>query len=210
MSDHQDKKQGATRKQRPPEASPSKRLTDRVTFYEKVWTGSQTGSFEGGGDSILDLEDIEKRLTKQERQDGSFEETSIHSLEEGDAATGLKTVKFEKVTVRKSVKSRTPSEEKLIEDSAYHTESFGNGLPYSKSSSITSLTGRFPSEESLSRVSSSREQSKDEWDSNSNSMLKNRSDLQLYEKWLGIQLELRLEYSEGPNIHSGNISGSNG
>ncbi|KAK9694281.1 Spectrin repeat [Popillia japonica] len=168
MSD-QDKKQGATRKQRPPETSPSKRLTDRVTFYEKVWTGSQTGSLEAGEDSILDLDDIEKRLHKQERQDGSFEETSIQSLEEADAATGLKTVKFEKVTVRKSVKSRTPSEEKLIEDSAYHTESFGNGLPYSKSSSITSLTGRFPSEESLSRISSSREQSKDEWDSHSNS-----------------------------------------
>lgn len=178
-SSSQDQKpphQGATKK-RPPE-SPSRRLTDRVTFYEKVWTGTQTGSLEG--DSVLDLDDIEKKLTKsaQERvetflrpDDDSFEEITTRTVDEG----GTKTVKFEKVTVKKTVvkeisgKSRTPSEEKLIEDSAYQSESYGNGLPYSKSSSITSLTGRFPSEESLSRVSSSRDQSKDEWDSNSNS-----------------------------------------
>lgn len=149
MSDdpHEAEKARGARK-RPPE-SPSRRLTDKVSFYEKVWTGTNIPA-------------------------GEFEETATHTFEEGDLASGLKTVKFERITVKKTVKevagkSRTPSEEKFVEDSAYQTESFGNGLPYSKSSSITSLTGRFPSEESLSRVSSSREQSKDDWDSNSNS-----------------------------------------
>lgn len=171
MSD-QDKKLGATKK-RPPD-SPSRRLmSDRVTFYEKVWTGRQTGSLE-----TSPVEGEQKEI----KPDDTFEETTVHATEEGDLATGSKTVKFEKVTVRKSVKSRTPSEEKLVEDSAYQTESYGNGLSYSKSSSITSLTGRFPSEESLSRISS-REQSKEDWDTNSNSSKMTTSSSEWYNEY---------------------------
>ena len=82
---------------------------------------------------------------------------------------GSKVVKFEKITVRKSVReigtgggvpgsqqrgslaetSRTPSEEHALEDSAYQSHSHGAPNYGSKSSSVTSFT-RFPSEESLS------------------------------------------------------------
>ncbi|CAG9862303.1 unnamed protein product [Phyllotreta striolata] len=86
--------------------------------------------------------------------DGS--ETYTSTSQEGDLA-GSKSVKFEKVTVKKTIRhvttstsrrvsaSRTPSEEYL--DSAYLTQSNGNLA--SKGSSASSLTGRFPSEESL-------------------------------------------------------------
>ena len=155
------RKQGAARK-RPPD-SPSRQLTDRVTFFEKVWTGSQVGNQQGG-----DEESAERAGDLGQRE--SSEETFERTLEEGDFATGTKTVKFEKITVKKTVrevaiKSRTPSEEKGVEDSAYQTESYGNGISASKSSSVTSLTGRFPSEDSLSRASPSKE----DWDTTSNS-----------------------------------------
>nr|XP_022915902.1 nesprin-1 isoform X7 [Onthophagus taurus] len=170
---------------KPPDipGTPSRRLSDRVSFFEKVWSGSPTGD--------VTLENIEKVRSPERKQlhqkivrpDGSFEETLLETMEEGDLASGMKTVKFEKVTVKKTVKevktSRTPSEEKLIEDSAYHTE-YGNGLSYSKSSSVTSLTGR--SEESLSRPSS-REQSRDEWDSNSTSSKVTTSSLDWYNEY---------------------------
>ncbi|KAF5308513.1 hypothetical protein FQR65_LT06178 [Abscondita terminalis] len=107
--------------------------------------------------------------------DGSIEET-IKTVEEGDSSSPeFKSVKFEKVTVRKVVQqkvvttttSRTPSEseERFLEDSAYQTQ---NGMSQSKSSSVTSLSGRFPSEESLRRTPS-KEVLKDDWESGSNS-----------------------------------------
>nr|CAH7751425.1 unnamed protein product [Callosobruchus chinensis] len=83
-------------------------------------------------------------------------ETYTSTTHEGDLTTGAKTVKFEKVTVKKTVRhltsstsvrqastttpSRTPSTEGLVEDSAYATHA-------SKTSSTSSL--RFPSDERL-------------------------------------------------------------
>jgi nesprin-1 len=115
----------------------------------------------------------------------SFEETFERVVEEGDLlGGGAKVVKFERITVHKSVReittvrpatpvsgapsseatmSRTPSEEHILQDdSAYHTVSHsqpsanGYHTSVSKSSSVTSLAGRFPSEECLRR-SPSRE-----------------------------------------------------
>ena len=113
----------------------------------------------------------------------SFEETFERVVEEGDLlGGGAKVVKFERITVHKSVReittvrpstpgsgaasseatvSRTPSEEQILQDdSAYHTVSHsqpsanGYHTSVSKSSSVTSLAGRFPSEESLRRTPS--------------------------------------------------------
>jgi nesprin-1 len=114
----------------------------------------------------------------------SFEETFERVVEEGDLGGGAKVVKFERITVHKSVReittvrpatpgsgapsseatmSRTPSEEHILQDdSAYHTVSHsqpsanGYHTSVSKSSSVTSLAGKFPSEECLRR-SPSRE-----------------------------------------------------
>lgn len=210
MSDPE-KNKGATPK-RPPDSpsTSSKRLRDRVSFYEKVWTGSGSSSLDS--DDVVNVDELERKLAEERarhlehthiehvqlrqtpptsprhlvqhlqeiKPDGSIEETLIERVEEGDVASGMKTVKFEKVTVRKSVKqitsttssvralsSRTPSEELLLEDSAYQTHTNGSALSHSKSSSISSLTGRFPSEESLRRTPS-RENDKDDWETSSN------------------------------------------
>lgn len=213
MSDP-NKPTGATPK-RPPESptGSGKRLRDRVSFFEKVWTGSRTGAVDAG--DTINVDELEKRLAdersrhlehaelehvslkhtppgspkhlvehhQQIKPDGSVEETLIETIEEGDVATGARTVKFEKVTVRKSVRqitssttvrtlsSRTPSEEHYPEDSAYQTQTNGSGMSHSKSSSVSSLTGRTPSEESLRRTPS-REALKDDWDSSSGSSSK--------------------------------------
>lgn len=95
--------------------------------------------------------------------DSSFEESFERIVEEGEL-NGSKVVKFEKITVSKSVReiggvssqqqrflteaSRTPSEEHALEDSAYQSHSHGAPNHGSKSSSVTSFT-RFPSEDSL-------------------------------------------------------------
>lgn len=96
----------------------------------------------------------------------------------------MKSVKFERVTVQRTVKqissstfrkmtSRTPSEERNLEDSAYATQSNGNLASNSKTSSASSLcTGRFPSEESLRRTPSREMLNKDDWESCSNSSSK--------------------------------------
>jgi len=130
------------------------------------------------------------RLTSASTEDSSsnsesFEETFERIVEEGELLSGgAKVVKFERITMHKSVReftsvrpvtpgsgaasseatmSRTPSEEHILqEDSAYHTVSHsqpsanGYHTSVSKSSSVTSLAGRFPSEESL-RMTPSRE-----------------------------------------------------
>lgn len=59
--------------------------------------------------------------------------------------------------------SRTPSEELVLEDSAYLTQSNGNLASNSKTSSASSLTGKFPSEESLERSPLKEYASKDDW-----------------------------------------------
>lgn len=128
------------------------------------------------------------RLTSASTEDSSsnsesFEETFERIVEEGELLSGgAKVVKFERITMHKSVReftsvrpgtpgsgaasseatmSRTPSEEHILQDdSAYHTVSHsqpsanGYHTSVSKSSSVTSLAGRFPSEESLRRTSS--------------------------------------------------------
>ncbi|XP_060527804.1 muscle-specific protein 300 kDa isoform X12 [Cylas formicarius] len=129
--------------------------------------------------------------------DGSFQETFTSTTQEGDLSTGARTVKFEKVTVRKTVRqitssstshsikkvlstSRTPSEEK-IDDSAYVSQSNGN-FATSKTSSQTSLTGKFSSEESLRRTPS-KERLRDEWDSNSSSSKVTSSSSEWYNEY---------------------------
>lgn len=139
------------------------------------------------------LEHVQLRHTPKEifhqktGDNDTFEETYLRTVEEGDLSSGSKMVKFEKITVKKSIKeitvrtlgSRTPSEEHILEDSAYH--SHGNGV--SKSSSITSLTGRFPSEESLRRTPSKETVGKDDWDSASSSSKHTTSGSEWYNEY---------------------------
>lgn len=148
------------------------RLRDRVSFFEQVWSAGRSPSTE-------DLEDSDARRSlrspthqrpSSRASDSSFEESFERLVEEGEL-NGAKVVKFEKITVKKSVRaissgsngdiavvqqralmesSRTPSEEHILEDSAYQSHSHGVQSHDSKSSSVTSFT-RFPSEESLSQ-----------------------------------------------------------
>lgn len=144
---------------------------DKISFFEQVWSSGRSGSPE-------DLyEDVDGRRHGQFRSptipktsartgDSSFEESFERLVEEGEL-NGAKVVKFEKITVKKSVReiggvavshqhrglteaSRSPSDEHALEDSAYQSHSHGVASHGSKSSSITSFT-RFPSEESLSQ-----------------------------------------------------------
>ncbi|KAJ8984008.1 hypothetical protein NQ317_006862 [Molorchus minor] len=51
---------------RPPENPPSpqtKRLRDRVSFFEKVWTGTRSGT--AGEDVNIDVEDFERKLAEE-------------------------------------------------------------------------------------------------------------------------------------------------
>lgn len=155
------------------------RLRDRVSFFEQVWSTGRSPSAE---DLLVDADarrsssfrsPTTHRRPSSRASDSSFEESFERLVEEGEL-NGAKVVKFEKITVRKSVReissgdsavqqptltesSRTPSEEHALEDSAYQSHS--HGVHGSKSSSVTSFT-RFPSEESLSqrRCSSPRQQ----------------------------------------------------
>ncbi|PNF16726.1 hypothetical protein B7P43_G00878 [Cryptotermes secundus] len=167
------------------------RLKDRVSFYEQVWSGAKSPSTETvaeKGRSNVDDRSLfaDVRASTEDSSSNnseSFEETFERVVEEGDLlGGGAKVVKFERITVHKSVReittvrpttpisgaapseatvSRTPSEERILQDdSAYHTVSHsqpstnGYHTSASKSSSVTSLAGRFPSEESLRRTPS--------------------------------------------------------
>ncbi|XP_072386756.1 muscle-specific protein 300 kDa isoform X12 [Diabrotica undecimpunctata] len=197
---------GAKRRPDSPQSPASKKLRERVSFFEKVWTGSKSGAV--GDDGGVDVEDLERRLMEERSRnvvdthleqvtlrhtgsprhvvqmkeigpDGTYKETYTSTSREGDFTSGTKSVKFEKVTVKKTIRhltsstsstsirqvtsSRTPSEENL--DSAYLTQSNGN---LGSISSGSSLTGRFPSEESL-KSPRKVETSKDEWDGDSSS-----------------------------------------
>lgn len=90
--------------------------------------------------------------------------------------------------------SRTPSEELVLEDSAYLTQSNGNLASNSKTSSASSLIGKFPSEESLERSPlkeyadrddwSLREHSgRDEWDKDSSSSKVTSSSTEWYSEY---------------------------
>ncbi|VEN42511.1 unnamed protein product, partial [Callosobruchus maculatus] len=129
---------------RAPEDSPGKRLRERVNFFERMWGRQQQPAPVPASDPNDD--------------NPTYQETYTSTTHEGDLTTGAKTVKFEKVTVKKTVRhvtssstsstsvrqattpSRTPSTEGLLEDSAYATHA-------SKTSSTSSL--RFPSDERL-------------------------------------------------------------
>ncbi|XP_078048160.1 muscle-specific protein 300 kDa isoform X4 [Augochlora pura] len=143
-------------------------LQDRISFFEQemLQGGEQRRQFRSADNSKMAL---------SRTGDSSFEESFERLVEEGEL-NGAKVVKFEKITVRKSVRemmgsvshrllaetSRTPSDEHTLEDSAYQSQSHGYGHGHShdatshasKSSSVTSFT-RFPSEESLSQGRSS-------------------------------------------------------
>lgn len=144
------------------------RLRDRVSFFERVWsTGRSPSADEDPLDGSAAGTAFFRSPTHHARgarrpssrtSDSSFEESYERLVEEGEL-NGAKVVKFEKITVRKSVReyegsarqlatstSRSPpSEEHALEDSAYQSHSHG---VHSKSSSVTSFA-RFPSEESL-------------------------------------------------------------
>lgn len=148
------------------------RLRDRVSFFEQVWSGGRPA---GSEDLFQEMDGSRRHLgqfrststprPRSRGSDSSFEESFERLIEEGEL-NGAKVVKFEKITVRKSIKeigpgglthhrlltesSRTPSEEHALEDSAYQSHSHGAPSHGSKSSSVTSFT-RFPSEESLSQ-----------------------------------------------------------
>lgn len=148
------------------------RLRDRVSFFEQVWSTGRSPSTEDlleDSDARRPIRSPTHRRPSSRASDSSFEESFERLVEEGEL-NGAKVVKFEKITVRKSVhaissdstngdtavvqqrvlteSSRTPSEEHIHEDSAYQSHSHGVQSHGSKSSSVTSFT-RFPSEESL-------------------------------------------------------------
>ncbi|XP_076667923.1 muscle-specific protein 300 kDa isoform X16 [Andrena cerasifolii] len=149
------------------------RLRDRVNFFEQVWSEGRAASSEelfqdvdGSRRSVGRFRSPTAVRPASRASDSSFEESYERLIEEGEL-NGAKVVKFEKITVRKSVRevgpggvahhhrvltesSRTPSEEHALEDSAYQSHSHGAPSHGSKSSSVTSFT-RFPSEESLSQ-----------------------------------------------------------
>lgn len=106
----------------------------------------------------------------------SFEESVERHSEEGEVRGNARIFKFEKVTVKKTRReisvtspseiktffsseriSRTPSEERILQDdSAYHTQHLSNANT-SKSSSIVSLHGHDVVDEGISRRTPSRE-----------------------------------------------------
>lgn len=134
------------------------RLRDRVNFFVELFEEKEARRNSGNFRSPANPRPSSRA------SDSSYEESFERMVEEGELS-GSKVVKFEKITVRKSVReigggvssqrslaetSRTPSEEHALEDSAYQSHSHGAPYQGSKSSSVTSFT-RFPSEESLSQ-----------------------------------------------------------
>lgn len=157
------------------------RLRDRVTFFEQVWSGGR-GSGGSGGEDVDEVDHANRRgrgspmaLRPSSRaSNSSFEESFERMIEEGEL-NGTKMVKFEKITVRKSVREMTStvnvtsvsSDTTTTTTTVRGSANFGNasrtpseehpledsayqshGVQGSKSSSVTSFT-RFPSEESI-------------------------------------------------------------
>lgn len=151
------------------------RLRDRVNFFEQIWSAGRSPSSEDlleNADARRSFQSPTHRRPSSRASDSSFEESFERLVEEGEL-NGARVVKFEKITVKKSVReisldnassddtaivqqhmltesNRTPSEEHPLEDSAYQSHSHGVHSHGSKSSSVTSFM-RFPSEESLSQ-----------------------------------------------------------
>ncbi|CAK9801147.1 hypothetical protein ANTPLA_LOCUS2706 [Anthophora plagiata] len=150
---------------RPSPGSPStpsrgSRLSDRVNFFVEFFEDKEAKR------NVTHFRSPTNPRPSSRASDSSFEESFEKLVEEGEL-NGSKVVKFEKITVRKSIReisgtssvssqrllteaSRTPSEEHTPEDSAYQSHSHDAPNHGSKSSSIGSFT-RFPSEESLSQ-----------------------------------------------------------
>lgn len=215
---------------RPPERSlspASKKLRERVDFFEKVWTGHESGAVHDAPDAVVDVEELEKKLENEKRvehnrlervklrhtptgspqhvlyvnpgeEEESFQETVTRTVEEGDLASGIiRSVKTEKITVKKTIKQVTsssstttlhtlsPLEDRLLEDSAYQTHSNGNlSATHSNSSSVSSsLTGRFPSEENLLRTPS-REMLRDDCCDSSGSSKVTTSSSEWYNEYM--------------------------
>lgn len=154
-----------------------------------------------------------------------LQETITTTTEEGDLASGMKTVKFEKVTVRKSVKqvvsstfrktSRTPSEERVYEDSAYMTQSNGNlATTSSKTSSVTSLSGgRFPSEESLRRTPSEGDGLNESYNESNSSKMTSSSSSEWYNEYRTQSLQSgssKLEYVRSKSQYDEHIASIRG
>lgn len=123
----------------------------------------------------------------------------------------LPTVKFEKVTVRKTVRqftaskvaSRTPSEEQILDDSAYQTHSNGNLTPHSDSSSASSLT-----EEQARRTPSREDWTRDECDSASTSSKVTTSSSEWYSEYRtqSFQNTSKLEYVRSKSQYDNHIA----
>lgn len=210
----------------------TRRLRDKVTYYEKVWSsGSRNPNDDPDGFGI-DVHAFEQRL-REERdrrihdssprievklkstpqpsprhfdspnfnvklnrygssdssQPDSIEESVERFNESGEIRGDARIFKFEKVTVKKTIReisvsspsgvktffsseriSRTPSEERILQDdSAYHTQHFSNANT-SKSSSIVSLHGHDVVDDGVRRRTPSREQTPDssQWSTGSN------------------------------------------
>lgn len=223
-----------------PERSPSpstKKLRERVSFFEKVWTGSKSGNVES--EEMVDVEELERKLaeervkhleqnqlervrlrpsTSQMDSPGvDIQETVTRTLEEGDLAAGVKSVKFEKITVKKTVRqvtsstkitSRTPSEEQILDDSAYQTHSNGNLTTHSNSSSASSLTGNFVSEENLRRTPSKEDWTKDDCDSVSSSSKVTTSSSEWYSEYRtqSFQNTSKLEFVRSKSQYDNHIA----
>ncbi|XP_025834538.1 nesprin-1 isoform X2 [Agrilus planipennis] len=144
--------------------SASKRLKDRVTFFEQIWTGGSPAKADST--PFPDAEEFERKLKEKDLK------TKRDRYEEEQEETYRKTttkINQQYTRITRTSTSRTPSEERIVDDSAYHTSYGGaNTLSHSKSSSVTSLTGRFLSEDSLRAKSPLKE----DWESVSNNTSK--------------------------------------
>lgn len=215
-------------------ATPERKLRERVSFFEKVWTGSRSGNVESEG--TVDVEELERKLAEERAKHQeqsqlervrlrpstsqiltvhpgeSVQETVSRTTEEGDLGSGIKSVKFEKVTVRKTVRhltsttkitSRTPSEEQILDDSAYQTHSNGNLTTHSNSSSASSLT-----EENLRRTPSKEDWTKDDCDSVSSSSKVTTSSSEWYSEYRTqrFQNTSKLEYVRSKSQYDSHIA----
>lgn len=219
----------------PPERSPRK-LRERVSFFEKVWTGSSRPG--NVVEEPVDVEELERKLAEERARHQELvqlervrlrpgtshqltvlpgetvQESVSRTTEEGDLAAGVKTVKFEKVTVRKTIRqvtsttkiaSRTPSEEQMLDDSAYQTHSNGNLTTHSNSSSASSP---FVSEENLRRTPSKEDWTKDDCDSVSGSSKVTTSSSEWYSEYRtqSFQNTSKLEYVRSKSQYDNHIA----
>ncbi|CAH2077107.1 unnamed protein product, partial [Iphiclides podalirius] len=107
------------------DAPPPSGLRSRVSFFERVWRGRGSGD---NVDAAADVEEIERRIEERRRTGsprvdardqspgGSQEFQSVklrhvgaereRQVEEGDLAAGVRCVRFERVTLKRTVETR--------------------------------------------------------------------------------------------------------